>query len=421
MNTTRQGQHIEPFVSNFVMMVRLRGELEEEMLQKALGRMRYRHPALFPRGTENCSPIQVYPESQEDDWRGRTQEELNQAFPTEGPFARLVLLPRKGKTDILATFHHGICDGFSGVYFLRDLLLALGQEEPLPPLATTPRLWYLIPDSIRDNRQMQWRVRWEALRIRLMSRILQRGSSLLQHPFPSRADSDKASLRQTYVLVVHSLETDQTQAVLDRCHQERVTVHAAICTAWLRAWRRLCPARRKQWFSVSSPVSLRHRLPSPPPESAGMFMTTVVTRQKYREDFWQMAREFNRRLQRDCREDKLFLQPLLLQWLFAHCSERERGHLIHHLFGGPVPYDFSITNLGQLNLPLQVGRWQVEAFVNVVNSSPYERTVGVNTVGGRMTFVLASRASLLSQEQAEFLMNRAIEELTEAIENNLNR
>lgn len=417
MNAIQHGQRTEPFVSNFVMMIRLRGELGEGTLCQALRRLRHRHPALLPQERGDCFPVQVYLDCQEDEWREQVEEELRQAFPPQGPFARLVLLQRKGKADILATFHHGVCDGFSGVYFVRDLLLALGQEEPLPSLPPPLPFVHLIPERIQNNCWIRKRIQWEALRIRQRSRTLQR-----KHPLTSsQVHSDEMLSRQKYVLVVRSLEANQTQAILERCHQEGVTVHAAICVAWLRAWRRFSPPSRKRQFSVSSPVSLRHRLPHPPPQSAGMFLTTVVIKQKYRNDFWQMAREFRHRLQRNCREDRLFLQPMTIHFLFTHCPEEERKQCIRYLFDESVTYDFSITNLGRLDLPLQVGHWQVEEFVNIVNSSPYERTVGVNTLGNRMTFVFASRASLLSQAEAGSLMQEAMQELTKAVENTTSR
>lgn len=113
-----------------------------------------------------------------------------------------------------------------------------------------------------------------------------------------------------------------------------------------------------------------------------------------------MAREFKRRLQGDCREDKLFLQPLLMHWYLPMpqkgnatrsptiSSEAQR----HMNFPLPIWDDWTS--------PYRLADGQVETFLNVVNSSPYERTVGVNTLASRMMSVLASRASLLPQEKS---------------------
>lgn len=206
--------------------------------------------------------MQVYPDSQEDDGRERVEEKLHRAFPKADPCARLVLLRRKGKADILTTFHHGICDGFSGVYFLRDLLLAPGQEEPLPPLAPAPRLRQPIPDSLRDNRSIQWRLRLEGLPH--SAEKSKRPAKKKTLSILAKADSDETVLQQKYVPAVRSLEAGQTQVVLDRCHQEGGTVHAAVCVAWLRAWRCFFPDSRKRWFAVSSPGQPQASLAAPP-------------------------------------------------------------------------------------------------------------------------------------------------------------
>ncbi len=80
----------------------------------------------------------------------------------------------------------------------------------------------------------------------------------------AKADSDETVLQQKYVPAVRSLEAGQTQVVLDRCHQEGGTVHAAVCVAWLRAWRCFFPDSRKRWFAVSSPGQPQASLAAPP-------------------------------------------------------------------------------------------------------------------------------------------------------------
>ena len=85
------------------------------------------------------------------------------------------------------------------------------------------------------------------------------------------------------------------------------------------------------------------------------------------------------------------------------------------LFNSPVAYDFSITNLGRLAIPERSGGLRVEAFNGpLINSSEYERTVGVSTLGGQMSISYIFRKSQTDPAAAGELMQRALELLTRA-------
>jgi NRPS condensation-like uncharacterized protein len=247
---------------------------------------------------------------------------------------------------------------------------------------------------------------------RLRARLLPKRASRL--PTVGAPDGSGLSPSQRFCILTHTLGAAETTALLARCRAERTTVHAAVCTAWTRALAAQSAGPRRRW--ISSPVDLRGRLDRPVDETAGLFLTTVETRcdGSPSQDFWQAARRFKRGLERACSDARLFFLPLLFSTLFPGLREDERGEMAALVFGRPVRYDFSITNLGRLDIPARVGAIELEGFHNLVNSSEHERTVGVNTLAGRMTFTLIVRESKMAPEAASRLMRKALEGLAEA-------
>ena len=78
-------------------------------------------------------------------------------------------------------------------------------------------------------------------------------------------------------------------------------------------------------------------------------------------------------------------------------------------------YDFSVTNLGRVDLPIKAGRFELEAFTNLVNASEYERTICVNTFNGKFTTTLLFRESKMDLPCAEKLKKLAALQLPEAV------
>jgi hypothetical protein len=201
------------------------------------------------------------------------------------------------------------------------------------------------------------------------------------------------------------------------CKAAGVTVHAAVCTAWLLAYAETLAGPGSRMRSVSSPVSLRGRLTRPVPETAGLYLSTVDTRLRIRpgRDFRDACGEFQARFKRDTADGNVFLMPLTIGALFRTFSKAELGEAARIFFGRPVRYDFSVTNLGRLEFPSRIGSLRVESVYNLVNSSEHERTVNVNTFDGRLTMTLMFRESKMSAREGERLMEQAVRLLTEGM------
>lgn len=399
--------------NNFALMLRLRGDVSDEQFYAALRQVRVRHPALASATTESGAPYPVSARSgcSDTDWIETAQQALRQSFPNgSGPFARFELLRRAGSFDLVAAFDHGVCDGMSGVFVLRDLLQALADPQAtLVPVPAPPRTGELIPPAAMTDRGLRARVAYATMQLRariLLARLFRRKAAGPAAVRP--AGSGELPPERRYNILPTQLTATQTTALLARCKQEGVSVHAAICAAWLLAETGRRGARAG---NISSPVNLRSFLSQRVGETSGVFLSIVETRLECApgQDVWSLARRFKQKFSRELRPERLFFKPLLYAQVFSQLPAAERGLAVEILFNGPVDYDFSITNLGRLPIPERSGGLRAEAFYGpLVNSSESERTVGISTLGAQMSITYLSRQSRSDPEQAKELLERAV-------------
>ena len=80
-----------------------------------------------------------------------------------------------------------------------------------------------------------------------------------------------------------------------------------------------------------------------------------------------------------------------------------------------VDYDLSITNLGRLDFPTQVGLLQLDALYGPsLGGNPQDIVLGVITVGGKMHFTLSFTDLKLNSVQAGQIKEKAMHWLQEA-------
>ena len=226
----------------------------------------------------------------------------------------------------------------------------------------------------------------------------------------ARIRLENLPLARQFVLLPAILSTSQTAALIARCKQEQVSVHSAVCVAWMRAFLAESKSKRTRRM-VSSPFNMRQHASPPIPDTAGGFLTIVETTVDCapERDFWDVAREFKRKFGRSTTKEGLFFQSALFEKVFPQVTQEDIDILIQILFFGRVKYDYSITNLGRLPIPERNGNFQVEAFYGpLVNSSPLERTVGISTAAGKISFSFLFRQSMMDRASGKAIMDRAI-------------
>jgi len=409
------------FVSNHAMLARIRGDFSIPELNQALDGIRSRHSILIPGAGSDDPLVAHFPVREQTgcggtDWQETVKEELLSPFPQgQGPFARFIVLRLEGPlTDLVGVFHHGICDGMSGVYIMRDLLQLLGEPGlVLPPIPRQPNTRDLIPAEVRENRFVRLRIKGILAAIRWMIWFRRMRARWL--PATGQNPTQVSPASQHMCILTETLTVEQTAALVRRCKAEQTSVQAALCVAWLRA-RAIQLDGRKFWVrSASSPISLRERLGIP--DTSGLYLAnaTIKLNCSPRRDFWWAAREFKKKLNQASRDENLFFIPLIIGAVFSHLPEKDRKDVVPILFNRPVRYDFSVTNLGRVDLPGKTGRFELEAFYNLVNASEHERTICVNTCNGRLTTSLLFRESKMDLASAEKLKELVDQQLAQAL------
>jgi hypothetical protein len=410
---------------NFVLMARFDVALPAATLRDALNRLKGRQRAFDLRSScdmlNPCPPrtgaylLRVLPDCTAEDWRTVSAEELAQPFDASGPLVRFVLLERAQEADLLVVCDHGVSDGLSGFYLLRDLVELLNQPgHHLLPLPLPPTVWEVLPRAIRQS-----------MKIRLLMTIVNAALGVMKWNKNRR----KTTFPSHHFLVSSAeLSACTTTALVDRCRVEQTSVHAAVCAALMLAVKAELPIKDVTKFvskkkssairSVSSPISLRGLLPLEMRESAGLFYTTVETNVRCDESrtFWSIAREIKKKMQQAEKTSSFYTTPLFLQSMFEYLASLPEGAPFH-MPEMPIRYDFSVTNLGRLDADASNMHYQIKALYGpMVNALSGERTIGVCTLGGQIRFVLTTFADDMRPSMADILVQCAIQELVDAVQ-----
>jgi hypothetical protein len=377
---------------NLVVAVQVRGDLNPDRLREALAKAQQRHPLLrantelgpvglpwFSSEGVGAIPVTVVDASESDAARRLIEAELAATFAMDGagsprlPLMRVSLLrPRDAAQpiDVVFTAQHVVADGLSMVFLVRDLLHFVEDPDapvtvldaPASPAEVLPaRVRRRIPSSPRRFRFALWVARayvW----LRFGHRTI-----------PPR--------RRTQHHRSWELTPDQTSRLRSRCRREGVSVHSAICTAFLPGFT-----------AVHTPVNLRSLLARPVGESVGVFVGAAEVKLRYRASrgFWGNARRFHRRLRRALRD------PFRLLRLFSKAvpaeAVRQLGPLLVRITSDQRP--FAVTNLGELDgLKVQGRTLELESAYGAVTGIVDASVLTVYTLGGRMRLhVLASES-----------------------------
>lgn len=384
------------------MAVRFRGEFPINKLREALDKAQQRHPLLqvtiilneqgrpwFTSVGVGKIPMNIL--SREDDKHALriVEQELVTKFlmniPQKAPFPlmRVTLLvgltPTTDQNDIIFCTQHTIADGMSMIYLIRDLIHFIAYpDEPitvLDALASNkdlfpPRIRKKMPKSIRKFNLSFWILK---IRHRLKFGNCLKASNIKN----GKSKSEKIS-NQSFKLHSWVLNPVETKRFLSRCKHERVSVHAALCTAFLPIFP-----------SINSPVNMRARFARPVGESFGFLASSVIVNMNYNTKlkFWNNARKFHHKLLLQLRESKVFSIYKIFSKLVPRAKIQEMGTLYADLIGFRLP--FTITNIGSLDnlgIPLAMGNLTIEEFFGGV--SGIGNVLLVFTVNNMMHFHL---------------------------------
>ena len=293
-----------------VLLLRLDGCIEADLLAKSLQRLQHRHPKLratIARGRDGkyryqfdqVAPPIPFTITDHDDgefpWREEARRLLRISPPPAGSLAAVTVLRSRsrGSSELILSVHHGIADGRSGIMLLDDLLTEYANAEAHLEGAARPAL--PVVSAARATVSGGWRSRLWLLRRFL--RLHREGGRSRQTPLPEGHDIPPLS---QWVHWVFSRE--DTLALIRRCRKEQVSFSGVLVAAVFCGLMDCLPAP-EGFFKWYSPFDVREALEGPAgPVAArtlGAFAVFMRAHCKVPQQpaFWDLARRMHQDVQ----------------------------------------------------------------------------------------------------------------------------
>ena len=225
------------------------------------------------------------------------------------------------------------------------------------------------------------------------------------------------------------LSPDFTTRLADTCRKEQVTVNSALWTAFLAAQQEV----HKDWQAYRNrcalAVNTRDKLRLPAGESFGFFASSLTVQLGYSPDlpFWDNARKVHAGITRELGATNLFrmlvsdlIHPTLLDSLYFQkyglINESIPKKFLRKMGWHAITYGCALTNVGRFDIPTRYGQLELEeVYGPLFYSDVEEEMVGVITVGGRLSFLMAVNNSVAGK--ADKLKNTVTGYLHDAVRN----
>ncbi len=226
------------FPTNHALAAQITGHTTVQQWRDALDAVQHRHPLLsvcidttfnrvphFRRVTRQRIPLRVVT-SPNSRWQREIAEEVNEPFtPDQAPLSRAVLLHQETHCVFILSSHHAVSDGFSLIFLLRDILLALsGHALEALPLAPSREILFGAQQRTSTETGLP--------------------SFAARRPLPPHVEGIK-------------LTPEQATALQRRAREEGVTIHAAISAALTIAGRAIDESWRNNSLRIMSPAEIR--------------------------------------------------------------------------------------------------------------------------------------------------------------------
>lgn len=419
---------------NFALAVRLHGTFSFEQLQAAYRRICRRHPTLgtcvqvTPSGEPWLTatpevPLRETPRSTDDDWVDVVRRELIVPFDWQrSPPVRMVWVRGGDRSELVTIWNHGLGDGLSAAYVLRDWVRQLGEPtDDIQPLPLSPGIEDLLPAELLHGRGWRLKARVVVALVKLLQRFQ-------RHHGVMRAVSDEDDL----AIFPRLFSAAQTAQLVAGCRAERTTVQGALCAAFLSAYAACAPPELAEWRfgplarakakkiwrrRAFCPVNARGLAEPPVGEVFGNFMVLVHVAADCSpgRTFWEIARAAKQELTRRSAPLRVLSGSRYLKALGdAGVGD---GLLTTRAVENPrVNYDLSVSNLGNLQFPKQCGDLQLEAFWGpVTNAWRGEQILGANSLNGRLALTFTAHESVLDRAMAARIFEDALARLSQAV------
>jgi hypothetical protein len=210
---------------------------------------------------------------------------------------------------------------------------------------------------------------------------------------------------------------------------EKVTVNTALWTAFLAAQYEVQGKAEPYRASAGLAVSTRDKLNVPVGEAFGFYAASLTTHLDYDpgRTFWDSARIFHAEIGDSLARTNIFrslsaelLAPTLLDSLyFSKYGLIKSGlsdRLVQQMSWREISYGYAITNVGRMKIPTRYGQYGLESVCGpFIYSDVNEKTMGVITVGDKITFLMSYNKAIVNPYTAEEIRDTAMDYLSNAV------
>lgn len=374
---------------NLVVVLSIRGALFEDELRFALKKAQAKHPLLKVRieadnedfywfTSKNVGeiPIETLEFENESNTTKVFLKHLETPFDLNDPVKplfRVTLLHSLERSDLILCAQHTITDGLSMAFLMRDLVDLLNDPNiEISPINSPMNKEDIFPSKIRKKiPKSAFRTKIFLLLLKVYY-FLRHGKRKEHLHYASEYKED--DLR----LISWNLSKEETNLFIRLCKMRQVSVHSAICTAFL-----------PDISIINNPVNLRGRLSYPIGEAFGLYAGAAIVNMKYKDnyDFWENAIRYQKTLRLSLRDKKVYK---IFKMVHTGVSIDVLKDLAALFFEVAVPQEaFAITNLGSLDrlgIALDSKKFSIDSFYGAISFAMGAITVLVYTMRGKMYF-----------------------------------
>lgn len=402
---------------NIITISRIKGNLQEQTLQKSLDILRYHHPQLnycivhdkngfyFQNTTYQIS-VQVVEKSTVEEWQDVVNLEMNQAIESDKILMRVVLvhiLNEENISYLITTLHHAIADGLSSIKLHSEILnhcqkIMSGEIiQADPPLTTLPPVEELLPNWTKAFRG----------KIVNLTFLLKLALQELINPPKTLGFERYAAIPQRDCYIIHKqINPEIMQNFIQKCRQEKTTVHSALCVAGMFTIAREIMNHNQKSVKISclSHVDLRQRLtPHISEENLAALATSMLDfyTLKTHTSFWNLARKVKQNIDINIQSNDIFKMVLIAKLLIKFCL----------FFPQKVAATVSLSNVGKVNIPTNYGDLKLEEISFAGSSSFYAGMFIMHaaTFQEKMLLNFVFSHPSISQKTMELLVNNFLD------------
>ncbi|WP_327142476.1 phthiocerol/phthiodiolone dimycocerosyl transferase family protein [Nocardia sp. NBC_01327] len=383
--------------SNCTARVRVHGRLTVEQLECAAAALTAEYP-LLRAGVVDAGagdphlmplpdpriPVRQLLSDDPKTWRREIDAELIDPFDTRAGLARIAdIVQRPGTVaeqhDLILTVSHIILDGRSLMTVLRKLIQYAASERSdnragIRSRAAFPPADDLIPAGARGV----WRY--------VYSTLFDQAAALVLRPRRVGGGTPVGLLERRTRVVYRTVAAEPLAALVADCRWAGVTVHGVLAAAVARAIGDSVRPKGSGVAGIGSPVDFRPLLrPRPDAEELGVYAPVLAGFVRFGpgESLWAAARSVNRQVERGIRQRRHLSTVAGMR--FGTPRTVESGRRIVDMVDRRAPWNVSVTNLGRIDFPEEVGAWQLSGLtLTASNSCVSAVTVAIVTAHGEM-------------------------------------